>query len=80
MARPRKGEEKHADERVGFRIPSWVRDGLDRLSAKRRAALSDIATEAFVAYLDSHGIKQPEKSPTRPASRPDSRSAPPRSR
>ena len=25
MARPRKGQEKHAAERVAFRIPKWVR-------------------------------------------------------
>jgi hypothetical protein len=61
MARPRKGEEKHAQERVGFRIPTWVRAGLDHVAAERNAALSDIAIEAFVAYLRRHGIKQPEK-------------------
>lgn len=60
MARPRKGEEKHAAERVGFRIPSWVRAGLDQLSAERKASLSDVATEAFVSYLKRHGIKPPE--------------------
>jgi hypothetical protein len=60
MARPRKGAEKHADERVAFRIPSWVRAGLDRLSAERKASLSDIANEALAAYLRRHGIK-PEK-------------------
>jgi hypothetical protein len=61
MARPRKGHEKHAAERAAFRIPSWVRAGIDRLSAERKAALSDIANEALVAYLKRHGIKQPEK-------------------
>jgi hypothetical protein len=60
MARPRKGEEKNAPERVAFRIPVWVRAGLDRLAAERSAGLSDIANEALVAYLKRHGIK-PEK-------------------
>jgi hypothetical protein len=38
-----------------------VRAGLDHLASQRKAALSDIANEAFVAYLRRHGIKQPEK-------------------
>jgi hypothetical protein len=59
MARPRKGQEKHATERVAFRIPSWVRAGIDHLSAKRNASLSDIANEALVAYLKRHGVKPP---------------------
>jgi hypothetical protein len=61
MARPRKGHEKHAAERVAFRIPSWMRAGLDRLSAERKAPLSDIANEAFASYLKRHGIKAPER-------------------
>jgi hypothetical protein len=61
MARPKKGFEKHAPERVAFRIPVWVRAGLDRLAAKRKAPISDIANEALEAYLTSHGIRKPEK-------------------
>ena len=61
MARPRKGHEKHATERMAFRVPPWVRAGIDRLCSEREAALSDIANEAFVAYLKRHGIKQPDK-------------------
>jgi hypothetical protein len=60
MARPKKGEEKHAAERVAFRIPKWVRAGLDRVSAERKAALSDIANEALVAYLKRHGVEPEE--------------------
>ena len=61
MARPKKGHEKHATERVAFRIPLlWVRAGIDRLSAECNASLSDIANEALVAYLERHGIKRPE--------------------
>jgi hypothetical protein len=59
MARPKKGFEKHAPERVAFRIPVWVRAGLDRLAAERSAPLSDIANEALVAYLKRHGVKPP---------------------
>jgi hypothetical protein len=59
MARPRKGHEKHATERVAFRIPLWVRAGIDRLSAERKASLSDIANEALFAYLKRHGVKPP---------------------
>ena len=61
MARPKKGQEKHAAERVAFRIPTWVRAGLDRMSADRKAPLSDIANEALVAYLKRHGIKPDTK-------------------
>ena len=57
MARPKKGQEKHAAERVAFRIPIWVRAGLDRLSAERKASLSDIAGEALVTYLKRHGVQ-----------------------
>jgi hypothetical protein len=59
MARPKKGQEKHAAAQVAFRIPTWVRAGLDRLSAERRVSLSDIAGEALVAYLKRNGIKAP---------------------
>jgi hypothetical protein len=61
MARPKKGHEKHALERVAFRIPVWMRAGLDRLAAKRKAPISDLANEALEAYLTSHGIRKPEK-------------------
>jgi hypothetical protein len=61
MARPRRGEEKHAKMGVAFRIPDWMRAGLDRLSKDRKVTISDIATEALAAYLRRHGIKQPEK-------------------
>jgi hypothetical protein len=57
MARPRKGQEKHASERVAFRIPAWVRAGLDRVAAERKVALTDIANDALVAYLKKHGIR-----------------------
>jgi len=59
MARPRKGEEKHATERLAFRVPAWIRVGLDRLVAERSVPLSDVANEAFTAYLKRHGIKPP---------------------
>jgi hypothetical protein len=62
VARPKKGEEKHAEERVGFRIPTWVRAGLDHVAAERNVALSDIANEAFVTYLKRHGVKPPAPS------------------
>jgi hypothetical protein len=64
MARPRKGEEKHATERVAFRVPAWIRAGLDRLVAERSVPMADIANEAFTAYLKRHGIT-PEKAKTR---------------
>jgi predicted transcriptional regulator len=59
MARPKKGQEKHAAEWVAFRIPSWMRAGLDRLAAERKAPLSDVANEALASYLKRHGIKAP---------------------
>jgi predicted transcriptional regulator len=61
MARPKSGQEKHASKGVAFRIPEWMRAGLDRLAAERNVTLSDIATEALSAYLKRHGIKPPEK-------------------
>jgi hypothetical protein len=64
MARPRKGEEKHATERVAFRVPAWIRAGLDRLVAERRVPMADVANEAFTAYLKRHGIT-PKKAKTR---------------
>lgn len=57
MARPKKGHEKNAPERVAFRIPTWMRAGLDRVAADRKLPISDIANEAFAAYLKRHGIK-----------------------
>jgi hypothetical protein len=59
MARPKKGQEKHAAERVAFRIPLWMRAGPDRLAAERKAPLSDIANQALASYLERHGIKAP---------------------
>jgi hypothetical protein len=61
MARPKFGEEKHATERVGFRLPKWVRAGLDRIAKERKAALTDVVGEALVAYLGRHGVKAPEE-------------------
>jgi hypothetical protein len=60
MARPKAGEEKHATERVGFRIPKWVRAGLDRIAKQRKAPLTDVMGEALVAYLERHDIKPPQ--------------------
>jgi hypothetical protein len=74
MARPRKGEEKHAAERVAFRIPTWVRAGLDHLSAEREVPLSEIANDAFATYLKKHGIK-PEPVQRQPPDSARSRSA-----
>jgi hypothetical protein len=57
MARPKSGKEKHATKGVAFRIPEWMRAGIDRLAAERNVTLSDIANEALAAYLKRHGIK-----------------------
>jgi predicted transcriptional regulator len=57
MARPRSGQEKHATKGVAFRIPQWMRAGIDRLANERKVSLSEIATEALAAYLKKHGIK-----------------------
>jgi hypothetical protein len=42
-------------------VPAWIRAGLDRLVAERRVALSDVANEAFTAYLRRQGIRPSEK-------------------
>ena len=59
MARPKKGEEKDRGAVVGFRIREWIRAGLDRVAKEDNAPLSDIADEAFVAYLKRRGIRAP---------------------
>ena len=57
MARPKAGEEKDRPIHLGFRVPIWVRDGLDRLAKQQDSPVSDIANEALATYLKRHGIK-----------------------
>ena len=59
MARPRKGQEKNVPIHLGFRVAEWVRDGLQRLAAKRGSPVSDIVNEALVAYLKRHDVTAP---------------------
>jgi hypothetical protein len=38
----------------------WVREGIDQIARDKALPLSDVAHEAFVAYLKRHGIKEPK--------------------
>jgi hypothetical protein len=60
MARPRKGDEKLRPNKMGFRVMDWVREGIDQVAKDKALPLSDVAHEAFVAYLKRHGIKEPK--------------------
>jgi hypothetical protein len=58
MARPRKGEEKHAEIMLTVRIPLWVHDGLRSLAKEADGPVSEVANEALVTYLKRKGIKR----------------------
>ena len=62
MARPRKGEEKNAPIILSARIPEWVQSGLQQVADERSVTVSEIANDAFVAYLKRKGIKPPATS------------------
>jgi hypothetical protein len=59
MARPKAGEEKDRPIHMGFRVPVWVRAGLDLLAKKQDCPVSDVANEALAAHLKRNGIKAP---------------------
>src|SRR5207244_9934059 len=59
MARPKAGEEKDRPIHMGFRVPEWVRAGLDLLAKKQDCPVSDVANEALIAHLKRNGIKAP---------------------
>lgn len=62
MARPKKGEEKDRPIHMGFRVTEWVRAGIEKVAKdKGGLPLSDVAHEAFVAYLKRHGIREPSE-------------------
>ena len=45
---------------MGFRVMDWVREGIEKVAKEKGGVpLSDVAHEAFVAYLKSHGIREP---------------------
>lgn len=51
MARPRKGEEKHAFKQIGVRIPDTMRAKLDAIAARTDRIVSDVIREAIEIYL-----------------------------
>jgi len=60
MARPRKGEEKDRPKHLGFRVATWVHDGVQRLAAERGQPASEVAHDLMETALRRYGIK-PEK-------------------
>jgi len=62
MGRPRKGDEKHRGNHMGFRVMDWVRAGIEKIAKEKGGLpLSDVAHEAFVGYLKRHGIREPSE-------------------
>jgi hypothetical protein len=57
MARPRKGEEKDRPKHLGFRVTTWVYDGVQKLAAEEGVPASEIAHELLEIALGSLGIK-----------------------
>ena len=51
MARPKKGEEKHAAATLGVRVWADLRDGLDRLAAAHGRTLTDEVRHALEGYV-----------------------------
>jgi hypothetical protein len=58
MARPKAGEEKDRDAHVGVRVKKWIRAGLEKIAKEDGVVLSDVAHEAFAAYLKRRGIRE----------------------
>ena len=55
MARPRKGHEKLASNKVMFRITDEARAGLERMKARNGTDLADEARVAIDEYLVRNG-------------------------
>lgn len=51
MARPRKGEEKHATAAIGVRISDELRQGIEALAAKHERSLTDEIRHALESYV-----------------------------
>lgn len=65
MARPRKGEEKDRPKHLGFRVATWVYDGVHQLGAEQSAPASEIAHDLLEIALGRLGIKPPDRVRTR---------------
>jgi hypothetical protein len=61
MARPRKGEEKDRPKHLGFRVATWVYDGVHHLAAEQGVPASEVAHDLLEVALGSLGIKPPER-------------------
>jgi hypothetical protein len=62
MARPRKGEEKDRPRHLGFRVATWVHDGVQKLAHECGQPASEVAHELLEEALRRHGIKPPAAS------------------
>ncbi|HEY1246299.1 MAG TPA: hypothetical protein VGF29_15855 [Hyphomicrobiaceae bacterium] len=60
MARPRKGEEKDRPKHLGFRVATWVHDGVQRLAEERGLPASEVAHDLLEIALGRFGIKPPK--------------------
>jgi hypothetical protein len=61
MARPRRGEEKDRPKHLGFRVATWVYDGVQRLAEEQGQPASEIAHELLEMALGNLGIKPPKQ-------------------
>jgi hypothetical protein len=61
MARPRKGEEKDRPKHLGFRVATWVHDGVHQLAAEQGVPASEIAHDLLEIALGRLGIYPPER-------------------
>ena len=57
MARPRKGDEKGWSERVGFRVPPWVKDALAAEAEKTDRSMGEVINEILARSLKGRGYK-----------------------
>jgi hypothetical protein len=57
MARPRKGEEKDRPKHLGFRVATWVYDGVQKLATEKGLPASEVAHDLLEIALGRLGIK-----------------------
>jgi hypothetical protein len=62
MARPRKGEEKDRPRHLGFRVATWVYDGVQRLATEKGMPASEVAHDLLEIALGRLGIKPEPRS------------------
>jgi hypothetical protein len=61
MGRPKKGEEKDRPKHLGFRVATWVHDGVQRLAGESGRPASEVAHDLMEAALRRRGIEPPQE-------------------